>query len=190
MFDKIHGNDTQSKLDYLNKKNLISPDHSDEINHLLKQGDYSEAEEIIEELFERTLDDEKEKNENKFFNSKYTIYSDDKPSNLDQYLTSLRSAKLESEKETEKLKKEIKLFRDRRGHDLSQLNKKNEELIEITKNYNELKSNYESLASERHQKRIEDKIPDYVKDVSNKLDSDDTLFMDKSQRWSRVGIFI
>ncbi|CAI1729354.1 hypothetical protein [Serratia marcescens] len=190
MYDKIHINDIKSKLNRLKKNNLISPDHINEINHLLNLGDYSEAEEILEDIIKQTSGDEKKQNERGFFNSKYTIYNDEKSSDIDQYLTSLINEKSKLEKEKEKLNNEIKLFRERRGHDLSQLNKKNEELIEITKNFNELKLNYENLASERHQKRIEDKIPEYVKDVSNKLDSDDTLFMDKSQRWSRVGICI
>ncbi|MGQ7743462.1 hypothetical protein ACUNDQ_04550 [Pectobacterium brasiliense] len=68
-------------------------------------------------------------------------------------------------------------------------NKDIEEIITNLQNrYKNTLNEYEKLKSQLQHKRIEDEIPDYVSDVSKKLDDDDSLFMRKSQRWSVTGI--
>jgi hypothetical protein len=93
-------------------------------------------------------------------------------------------------KDIEIAQQQINIFRSRFRAERFESKKKSDALAEKNEEYQSLKSKYDKLTSELQQQRIEDKIPQYVADVSQKLDDDDTLFMGKSQRWSRTGILL
>lgn len=215
MQDAMYADELRSQLSFLRYKNLVGYKFIQILMSMIDNYSFSEATDRLDEVFKRyNLEREKYKD----FKDDFTNSDNSKPYSSEDLTdnTSEQSDpekvfnryvskdgptrtvyETESSKEMELIKKdlmatrnELNRFRNRYREEKFQLEKKNEELFELTKEHQAISSKYEKLTSELQQKRIEDKIPEYVSDVSKKLDDDDNLFMDKSQRWSRTGIVL
>jgi len=60
----------------------------------------------------------------------------------------------------------------------------------IKENINKIQKENLELKKKHQQSRIDEKIPDYVKDVSQKLDVADKFFSDMSRNWSIAGLIL
>lgn len=215
MQDAMYADELRSQLSFLRWNKVVSYRFVQHLMNLIEKHSFSEATQLLDMMFRKhNIDKNESKNfkddltsniDNKSFSS--VISSDENSeqdegeSLLNKYFTKEHQDwggyETDTSKQLALIKKdlmvtrsELNRFRNRYREEKFQLEKKNEELSELTKEHQAISSKYEKLTSELQQKRIEDKIPEYVLDVSKKLDDDDNLFMDKSQRWSRTGIII
>lgn len=213
MQDAIYASELRSQLSYLRSKKIVGNSFVQHLMTLIDNYSFSEATDILDAVLEKENID---KDSIKGFQDLFSYNSKASPpdelaenSNEEKNHENLLKRfyakesqfragyEAEPSKNNELLKKdltatrnELNLFRSRYREEKFQLEKTNEELLELSKEYQVISSKYDKLTSELQQKRIEDKIPEYVSDVSKKLDDDDSLFMIKSQRWSRTGIIL
>lgn len=164
----------------------IPDSFKEEIEHSIIRKDFQKAENLLNMLTENSpLSKLREKN---------------------NYLPDIEENNEEDEYSKNRIHRQLSRMRNQnielenRVKTLSQkLDEKNSvyqtELNELAKNYRnmfeereKLKKELNNLATEKQQKRIEDKIPTYVDLVSEKLSADDCLFMEKSKNWSQVGL--
>ncbi|AZP51379.1 hypothetical protein EJP80_12950 [Rahnella aquatilis] len=215
MQDAMYADELRSQLSYLRYKNLVGSEFVQHLMALIDRNSFSEATHLLDLAFTKhdiNKNDIKDFKDNFTSNFKSKSFSsevisdetseqDDRESLIKKYFMkdkqNWESYEADSSNQLSLMKKDLLItrnqlnrFRNRYREEKFQLEKKNEELFELTKKHEAISSKYEKLTSELQQKRIEDKIPEYVSDVSKKLDDDDNLFMDKSQRWSRTGIIL
>lgn len=217
MQDAMYTTELLSELSFLRYNKLIDYRLISRIRNQIMQGDFNSANVNLDRIFNRYkidrssakgfIDNFKDSSDIKFSEEDTPpLKGDDNDDNDDENIEfvlsgsdfnerNLLNSKYFNEintlkKDIETARREINIFRDRFRAEKFESKKKSEELAEKNEEYLSLKTKYEKLTSEVQQQRIEDKIPQYVADVSKKLDDDDTLFMGKSQRWSRTGILL
>jgi len=204
MQDAMYQSELLSQLSYLRLKNMIPNNILDTIRNKISNKEFSTAEHMINEILnENHIDRESIKNfvdglnnddEKTSYKNNDIYYSDKYYKNLLQENTDIKHQYNKEfiiiKKELNDAKKEASHWRTCYKNEKHDQEKRALELAELHNEYLSLKAKYEKMTSELQQKRIEDKIPDYVSDVSKKLEDDDTLFMNKSQRWSRTGIVL
>ncbi|WP_246856721.1 hypothetical protein [Brenneria corticis] len=188
-----------SKISYLRAKSLINENDYYLLRSLLDGGEYGEFERTIKAIFkDHNIDPniasnfiDSIKNPNLQTNSIYeNSYKESEEYDSISHIINTKKSNNQSEKAKEvlKLRSEISYYRNAFKEEQGKLKKLDKTLSSTDEELVKLKIEHEKLKSQLQQSRIEDKIPDYVSDVSDKLSSDDQLFMDKSKRWSRTGI--
>lgn len=199
MQDAMYEDELLSQLSYLRYKEIIPDEIVHYIMTAISKGDFGKATLMLDEILSKNNID---KNSIKNFtdNIKTDPYgrqnysecmNDEK--NVHEHTNPKKNYSNEFllfQNELNEYQREIKRLRTLYNDEKNKHKNITAEFIEINKQHQVLKSKYEKMTSELQQKRIEDKIPDYVSDVSKKLEDDDTLFMKKSQRWSRTGIIL
>ncbi|XYK67803.1 hypothetical protein ACSJL4_001603 [Serratia nematodiphila] len=192
MLEKQFFSESLSKISYLRAHGYIESEQAQRLQRLVRIGHFDEVANEISSLYKQH--ELNPKNGSDFIDFADENYNEDESPNENRkqnfIISKLKNELKSAKNDNDKIQSSLNSYRSKYRQEQIELSKKNEEIESINKEYQILKTEYDKLASERQQKRIENKIPEYVKDVSNKLDSDDNLFMKKSQRWSRSGIFI
>ncbi|EOZ9293730.1 hypothetical protein ACQYD5_002936 [Serratia marcescens] len=162
------------------KGNVLSSNGFDRIIQKINRNELDQAEELLSKIeleHERSTDEDKEEEISRTNN--YYSGTGNSKRYIDQALKKITNSDMANTKltiENDSLRKSIER--------LAAENEIIKENLKIIQNENlELKNKHQ-------QNRIDEKIPDYVKDVSQKLDIADKFFSDMSRNWSIAGLIL
>lgn len=162
------------------KGNVLSSNGFDRIIQKINRNELDQAEELLSKIefeHERSTDEDKEEEISRTNN--YYSGTGNSKKYIDQALKKITNSDMANTKltiENDNLRKSVER--------LAAENEIIKENLKIIQNENlELKNKHQ-------QNRIDEKIPDYVKDVSQKLDIADKFFSDMSRNWSIAGLIL
>lgn len=171
----------KNRLNWLYRSDIIPFEYLKEALHKLNRGNSELAESILTDLKFNEYYEKKYLNERlDVISSKISYKSDidagsDREKDIDK-ITQYQTELFAINQECTSLKKALESA-DKR-------------LIRIANDKNTLEQKYLELQMKSQQKRIDEKIPDYVKDVSDKLNIADKYFSNMANIWSGIGIIM
>ncbi|MGQ8841100.1 hypothetical protein ACUTQW_01490 [Serratia sp. TSA_7] len=181
----MNNNDTETpqkklfeKAKYLWKKNALTTDEFDSVMQKINRGDFDYAHNLLELIEHEHIRNVSNNNSDLSLDDLYKTKENQKRyiDGVSKRINNLEKTNTKLIITNENLKKTIEI-----------LAAENETIKE---NSNEIQKENLELKNKHQQNRIDEKIPDYVKDVSQKLDVADKFFSDMSRYWSIAGLIL
>ncbi|MBW5810494.1 hypothetical protein H0I55_00150 [Yersinia kristensenii] len=191
MQEKMYISELVSKIEFLARNYLISKHAYENFMNLVNKGQFDTLEEKINDIF---IHNNLNPDISKHFSVKENTFEETSGPSIDYneskslYLERMRMRKLEND--NDELISKVSTLLNKLSLIESKYKSSNSDFLELKLKYDELESIYKDITSEVRQKKIDEEIPNYVEDVSGKLEKDDQFFTDMARNWSIIGVSV